>query len=348
MVSDIVKGPFPADLSWPGMTSAESAWPGTTERHAVRSCGAAKSGDDASLDDMHHTVQMRHGMCGCATVARRWRRGVPWYGWARDGGMVRVSCGVVWWRRWWARTRRGAGVAGWGCVWVWESPGPLSGGAGAFVYVLVRRRATLPHPVGCSTIAVPGLSFRVRNGSGRLPWAMAAASLQFFVVPARGGGGCLGTGWWTRACSCCGVVCSRRFVLMLVLCVFRSVVCPGRWSRRGAGVGRVRPLVPVGSTARAASTSGLSTTCSRVGSHATSRVARNPYLGAGFPLRCFQRLSLPNVANRPCRWRDNRHTRGSSTQVLSYYGQASSGFQRAQRIETKLSHDVLNPARVPL
>ena len=43
-----------------------------------------------------------------------------------------------------------------------------------------------------------------------------------------------------------------------------------------------------------------------------------------------------------------RHTRGSSTQVLSYYGQASSGFQRAQRIETKLSHDVLNPARVPL
>ena len=74
----------------------------------------------------------------------------------------------------------------------------------------------------------------------------------------------------------------------------------------------------------------------------------NPNLGAGFPLRCFQRLSLPNVANRPCRWRDNRHTRGSSTQVLSYYGQASSGFQRAQRIETKLSHDVLNPARVPL
>ena len=43
--------------------------------------------------------------------------------------------------------------------------------------VWVRRRATLPHPSGCSTIAVPGLSFRVRNGSGRLPWAMAAANL---------------------------------------------------------------------------------------------------------------------------------------------------------------------------
>ena len=79
-----------------------------------------------------------------------------------------------------------------------------------------------------------------------------------------------------------------------------------------------------------------------------TEVPWNPYLGGGFPLRCFQRLSHPNVANRPCRWRDNRHTRGSSTQVLSYYGQGSSRFQRAQRIETKLSHDVLNPARVPL
>ena len=38
---------------------------------------------------------------------------------------------------------------------------------------VVRRRATLPHPVGCSTIAVPGLSFRVRNGTGRLTWAAA-------------------------------------------------------------------------------------------------------------------------------------------------------------------------------
>ena len=108
-----------------------------------------------------------------------------------------------------------------------------------------------------------------------------------------------------------------------------------------------RPLVPVGSTPRGASTSGLSTTCSAWGLQRLG-AAWNPYLGEGFPLRCFQRLSLPNVANRPCHWRDNRHTRGSSTQVLSYYGQASSGFQRAQRIETKLSHDVLNPARVPL
>ncbi len=39
----------------------------------------------------------------------------------------------------------------------------------------MRRRATLPHPSECSTIAAPGLSFRVRNGTGRLTWAMTAA-----------------------------------------------------------------------------------------------------------------------------------------------------------------------------
>ena len=65
----------------------------------------------------------------------------------------------------------------------------------------MRRRATLPHPLGCSTIAVPGLSFRVRNGTGRLTWAMAAANLQFSSRPWGRGmvpGDGLGTGGWTR------------------------------------------------------------------------------------------------------------------------------------------------------
>ena len=39
----------------------------------------------------------------------------------------------------------------------------------------MRRRVTLPHPAGCSTITVPGLSFRVRKGTGRHTWAMATA-----------------------------------------------------------------------------------------------------------------------------------------------------------------------------
>ena len=42
------------------------------------------------------------------------------------------------------------------------------------------------------------------------------------------------------------------------------------------------------------------------------------YLEWGFTLRCFQRLSRPFIATRPCRWHDNRYTRGTSTPVLSY------------------------------
>ena len=34
-------------------------------------------------------------------------------------------------------------------------------------------------------------------------------------------------------------------------------------------------------------------------------------------LRCFQRLSLPDIATRRCHWRDNRYTRDRSTPVLS-------------------------------
>ena len=59
-----------------------------------------------------------------------------------------------------------------------ESPGGLN--PSGLPISVMRRRATLPHPVGCSTIAVPGLSFRVRNGTGRLTWAMAAANLLLY------------------------------------------------------------------------------------------------------------------------------------------------------------------------
>ena len=52
----------------------------------------------------------------------------------------------------------------------------------------MRRRATLPHPVECSTIAVPGLSFRVRNGTGRLTWAMTAANLLLYSQTPRSAG----------------------------------------------------------------------------------------------------------------------------------------------------------------
>jgi hypothetical protein len=63
-----------------------------------------------------------------------------------------------------------------------------------------------------------------------------------------------------------------------------------------------------------------------------------PHLGASFALRCLQRLSLPHVANQPCRWRDNWHTRGASAPVLSYWGQLPSSLLRPRRIGTELSH----------
>lgn len=42
------------------------------------------------------------------------------------------------------------------------------------------------------------------------------------------------------------------------------------------------------------------------------------HLRVGFTLRCFQRLSLPNIATQRCHWRDNWCTRGLSIPVLSY------------------------------
>ena len=54
----------------------------------------------------------------------------------------------------------------------------------------------------------------------------------------------------------------------------------------------------------------------------TSALTRLPcegiYLEDGFPLRCFQRLSSPDLATQRCRWHDNWHTSGPSTPVLSY------------------------------
>ena len=43
-----------------------------------------------------------------------------------------------------------------------------------------------------------------------------------------------------------------------------------------------------------------------------------PHLEASFALRCFQCLSLPNIATLRCSWRHNRYTSGSSDPVLSY------------------------------
>ena len=85
-------------------------------------------------------------------------------------------------------------------------------------------------------------------------------------------------------------------------------------------------------------------------SHGPLGVSRpgSVHLGEGFPLRCIQRLSPRDIANRRCPWQDSRDTRGRFVRVLSYYGRRPSTLQRPHRIQTELSHDVLNPAHVPL
>ena len=42
------------------------------------------------------------------------------------------------------------------------------------------------------------------------------------------------------------------------------------------------------------------------------------HLEVGFTLRCFQRLSRPDIATQLCSWRNNWSTRGQSIPVLSY------------------------------
>ena len=76
-------------------------------------------------------------------------------------------------------------------------------------------------------------------------------------------------------------------------------------------------LVSVSLTHYCASTPDLSTSWSRTTLQGAQGSGKS-HLKASFPLRCFQRLSLPNLATRQCHWRDNRYTRGSSTPVLSY------------------------------
>ena len=113
--------------------------------------------------------------------------------------------------------------------------------------VWLRRFPTLPHPVGCSTIGVVGLSFRVRNVAGRFPNTMTTASLVYplptphmRVVCARVLGGL-----WVGCDSYSG--CEHKRV------VFPHCLC-------GGVVFSVGRLVPVGLRAHyCASTFGLST-----------------------------------------------------------------------------------------
>ena len=189
-------------------------------------------------------------------------------------------------------------------VWLWVHFGPATtgvvrarGGMG------VRRCPTLPHGPPCSTIGAVRLSFRVRNVSGRFPHAMAAVTASICSIM-HSLGRSPGAGW----------SCSRSWIenrMVDANSVQDGHTRVGVWCCQVLGL-----LVPVSSTPRGASTSGLSTQWSA--GVLSPRRAGKSHLEAGFPLRCFQRLSIPNVANQPCSWRNNWHTRGWSISVLSY------------------------------
>ena len=66
-----------------------------------------------------------------------------------------------------------------GCI---RENGPV-GVSGPFVFGFgCRRCPTLPHTAVCSTIGAGGLSFRVRDGSGRFPAAVATDKFLVFGV----------------------------------------------------------------------------------------------------------------------------------------------------------------------
>ena len=155
----------------------------------------------------------------------------------------------------------------------------------------MRRCPALPRGLPRSTIGAEGLNFRVRDGTGCFPLAIAAATLwnyqpwlpAVFREPHSGREPPVSRG----TCNACKCVSSPRPVSTGQLSASRRL--------------HFRPINPV----------------IWLGALPTLGGGR-PYLEAGFPLRCFQRLSLPDVANQPCSWRNNWHTRGLSVPVLSY------------------------------
>src|SRR3989344_5362674 len=57
-----------------------------------------------------------------------------------------------------------------------------------------------------------------------------------------------------------------------------------------------------------------------------------PHLRVGFPLRCFQRLSVPDIATGRCTWWYSPQTRGQFIEVLSYYQRISSRINACSRL----------------
>ena len=108
----------------------------------------------------------------------------------------------------------------------------------------------------------------------------------------------------------------RSIVLRILLFQQRLNPCTGN-DCQGYRDKPYGQLVSVSLMHYCTSTPDLSTSWSRTTLQGAQGSGKS-HLKASFPLRCFQRLSLPHIATRRCHWRDNRYTRGASTPVLSY------------------------------
>lgn len=145
----------------------------------------------------------------------------------------------------------------------------------------------------CSTIGAEGLYYCVRNGNRCTPFAIAAGISDSIPVP-------------NFQPNSFAIMTLNRFVLGYLFLIPTKFLDK---AARSVSTGRLHTLLyfhlrPIKQFILLRPSGELR--------------SREIYLGAGFPLRCLQRLSIPNLATLRCRWRDNRITIGPSTLVLSY------------------------------
>src|SRR5581483_34834 len=176
---------------------------------------------------------------------------------------------------------------------------------------LAWRRPTLPEGRPSSTIGAGGLDYRVRHETGYFP----AARFTSELLAKR------------PACRVLRAELTTQDSALRTL----HVRCCDSANERGNGDSSIESYWIDSRAIPRTSACALGV----VGSTLT-RLTRPPYRGcglqprlvaksngrsdlaAGFPLRCIQRLSLPDLATQRCGWHHNWHTSGRSIPVLSY------------------------------
>jgi hypothetical protein len=120
-------------------------------------------------------------------------------------------------------------------------------------------------------------------------------------------------GCWLH--SCCASHCANTPVSYVLVIPFPNPIAYPKSLPLCSGEALDR-FVSVSSTYHYASTPDRSTSSSSRG--LTPLLDGIRYLEGGFALRCFQRLSLPDLATQLCSWRNNWDTSGQFIPVLSY------------------------------